>query len=224
MTITERLISLSNVKDGDFSAKLTPSVERSAVLGVKVPVLRKLAKEYYGTLQGNDFLKSLPHKYLEENSLHFFMVSLEKDFDKQIILVNQFLPYVDNWATCDEFSSATFKKNPDKLLPYIKTWIKSDKTYTVRFGIGMLLKYFLDDNYFTGVLDMVAEVKSEEYYVNMMTAWFFATALAKRYDDAIKFFTHKTLSTFCHNKSIQKACESFRISDEHKAFLKALKV
>ncbi len=224
MTITERLISLSNEKDADFSAKLIPTVARPKILGIKVPVLRRLAKEYFNTLEGKEFLNELPHEYLEENSLHFFMVGLEKDFDKQIELVNDFLPFLDNWATCDEFSSPAFRKNPDRLLPYINNWIASDKTYTVRFGIGMLLKYYLDDNYFSEVLKTVADIKSEEYYVNMMIAWFFATALAKRYDDAVKYFTTKTLSDFCHNKAIQKARESFRVSDEHKAFLKTLKV
>lgn len=224
MTITEKLISLSNEKDADFSAKLIPNIDRSKILGIKVPVLRKLAKEYFGTAEGKEFLNELPHKYLEENSLHFFMVSFEKDFDKQIELVNAFLPYLDNWATCDEFSSPAFRKHPDRLLPYINTWIDSGETYTVRFGIGMLLKYFLDDNYFPEVLKKVAIVRSDEYYVNMMIAWFFATALAKRYDDSVKYFTTKTLSDFCHNKAIQKARESYRVSDEHKAFLKTLKV
>lgn len=222
-TVTEKLLSLYDEKNADFVAKLTPTIPRERILGVKVPVLRSLGKALYGTEDGKAFINALPHRYLEENSLHFFIISNEKDFDKLIIEVEKFLPYVDNWATCDEFSSHTFKKNTNRLTPYIDKWLQSKKTYTARFAVGMLLKYYLDDNFTPSVLEKVAKIQSEEYYVNMMISWFFQTALVKQWDFAIEYIKKNRLNDFCHNKAIQKSRESLRISDERKAYLKSLK-
>ena len=152
------------------------------------------------------------------------MISLEKEFDKCIEEVEAFLPFVDNWATCDQLSPKAFKKEPEKLLPYIQAWIRSDKTYTVRFAIGMLMQHFLDERFDTKYADMVAEVRSEEYYVNMMIAWYFATALAKQYEAVLPYLKEKRLDDWVHNKAIQKSVESYRITDEQKAYLKTLKI
>lgn len=221
--VTEKLISFSDEKNADFLSKLTPTVDRKRILGVRTPILRKLAKNLYGTKEAEDFLASTPHYYLEENTLHLFLLGLEKNFEKAITKVDEFLPFVDNWATCDGFSSLAFEKNTDRLSPYIDKWISSKKTYTVRFGVGMLLRYYLDENFSEEVLSKVSKISSDEYYVNMMIAWFFATALAKKWDYAVKYIRENRLSDFCHNKTIQKARESFRITEEQKSFLKTLK-
>lgn len=222
--VTKLLINLKDDKNADFVAKLTPNVEKERILGVKVPTLRQIAKSLYASCDYKNFLSATPHYYLEENSLHLFILGYEKDFDKAVRAVDKFLPYVDNWGTCDGFSSLTFKKNTDKLTPYIDKWLKSKQTFTIRFGISMLLKYYLDENFTPDVLEKAAKIYSDEYYVNMMIAWFFATALCKQRDLAIKYIENKTLSPFCHNKTIQKARESFRISAPDKEYLKSLKV
>ena len=166
----------------------------------------------------------MPHQYFDEDQLHAFVLSLEKDFDKCIAEVEAFLPYIDNWATCDQLSPRVFKKEPEKLLPYIQSWIKSDRTYTVRFAIGMLMQHFLDEKFDVKYADMAAEVRSEEYYVNMMIAWYFATALAKQYELILPYLEEKRLDDWVHNKAIRKSVESYRITDEQKAYLKTLKV
>lgn len=222
-TVTEKLLSLTDAKNADFVAKLTPTIPRERILGVKVPVLRSLGKALYGTEDGKAFINALPHRYLEENTLHFFIISNEKDFDKLVYEVERFLPYVDNWATCDGFSSPTFKKNTDRLTPYIDKWLLSKETYTVRFAVSMLLKYYLDDDFTPSVLEKVAKIQSEEYYVNMMISWFFQTALVKQWDFAIEYIKENRLNDFCHNKTIQKSRESFRIPQERKDYLKSLK-
>lgn len=222
-TVSEKLLSLTDVKNADFVAKLTPTIPRERILGVKVPVLKSLGKALYDTDDGTEFIKTLPHYYLEENSLHFFIISNEKDFDKLIDEVERFLPYVDNWTTCDGFSSSTFKKNTERLTPYIDKWLLSKEIYTIRFAVSMLLKYYLDDKFTPSVLEKVAKIRSNEYYVNMMISWFFQTALVKQWDFAIKYIEENLLNDFCHNKAIQKSRESFRISDERKAYLKSLK-
>ena len=170
-----------------------------------------------------DFIAQLPHKFFEENQLHAFILSYMHDFDIVIREIGRFLPYVDNWATCDQMSPKVFKKNTDKLLEQIKIWIKSNKTYTIRFGVGMLMRYYLDDNFKSEYLDMVSKIKSDEYYVNMMIAWFFATALAKQYEATLPFIEGKKLDKWTHNKTIQKAIESYRISSEQKDYLRTLK-
>lgn len=208
----------------DFQAKLIPTVARDTIIGVRTPVLRKLAKEFSKTEESKLFIKTLPHQYFEENNLHGFIIEAIKNFDEAILAVKDFLPIVDNWATCDIVSPKIFKKNPQKLLPYIKTWINSDKTFTIRFGIETLMAIYLDENFLPEYLDLVANIRSEEYYVNMMIAWYFATALAKQYDSTIPYIQKKRLDDWSHNKTIQKAIESYRITNEQKQYLRSLKV
>ena len=230
--IVAELFRLQDKEYGTFQSKLIPSVSAERVIGVRTPELRALAKRLYqdGQQPGacgaelEAFLASLPHAYFEEDQLHAFVISLEKDFDKCAAEVEAFLPFVDNWATCDQLSPKAFKKEPERLLPYIRAWIKSGSTYTVRFAIGMLMQHFLDERFDTKYADMVAEVRSEEYYVNMMIAWYFATALAKQYEAVLPYLQEKKLADWVHNKAIQKSVESYRITDEQKAYLKTLKV
>ena len=205
-------------------AKIIPTVSRDRIIGVRTPALRDFAKSLSKDQDIGEFLSYLPHQYFDEDQLHAFVISLEKDFDKCIGKVNAFLPFIDNWATCDQLSPKVFKKEPEKLLSFIQTWINSDKTYTVRFAIGMLMKYFLDEHFDTKYADMVAEVRSAEYYVNMMIAWYFATALAKQYESVLPYLEDRRLADWVHNKAIQKSIESYRITDEQKAYLRTLKV
>ena len=221
--IREKLFSLRDEKYRELQKKIIPNIPGDRVIGVRTPILRNLAKELYKDEDVNSFLSDLPHKYFDEDQLHAFIISLEKDFDTCISEVKAFLPYVDNWATCDQMSPKVFKKNAKDLLPYVNEWIDSDKTYTVRFAIGMLMQHFLDEKFDTKYADMVAEVRSEEYYINMMAAWYFATALAKQYDQVIPYIEENRLSDWVHNKTIQKSVESYRISDEKKAYLRSLR-
>lgn len=223
MDIKERLFKLQDKKYGEFQVKLIPTVDPKSIIGVRTPELRKLAKEIIKENDYETFLKDLPHKYFEENQLHAFIISEIKDYDKCIEEVNKFLPYVDNWATCDQMSPKVFKKNHDKLLSHIKLWINSKETYTIRFGIGMLMEHFLNEDFKEEYLSLVSNIKSEEYYVNMMRAWFFATALAKQYNKTIRWIENNKLDTWTHNKSIQKAVESYRITPKQKEYLKSLK-
>lgn len=222
--LTEKLFALQDLSYRDFHSALMPTVDKERIIGIRVPVLRKFAGEYAKNTEVTDFLNALPHKYYEENNLHAFIIEKITDFDKALKAVDEFLPYVDNWATCDMMSPKIFAKHPDKLLDKITEWISSDKTYTVRFGIGMLMRYFLDERFDEKYLEMIASVKSEEYYLNMMVAWFFATALAKQYDVAVKFVEQNRLPVWTHNKVIQKAVESYRITDEQKKYLKTLRI
>ena len=218
---------LFKMQDKEYAAlqqKIIPTADPGSVIGVRTPELRAFAKVLYKDEGCGKFLKSLPHEYFDENQLHAFVISLEKDFDKCVQEVEAFLPYVDNWATCDQMSPKAFKKQPEKLLPYIRKWLKSDETYTVRFAIGMLMEHFLGDSFLPEYADMVAEVSSEEYYINMMRAWYFATALAKQYDAIIPYVENKRLDDWTHNKTIQKSIESCRITDEQKQYLRSLKV
>ena len=222
--LNKALLGMQDKEYAKLQVRTIPTVEPSRIIGVRTPDLRSLAKEMYKAGGYEKFLEDLPHEYFEMDQLHAFVVSLEKDFDKCAEEVEAFLPYVDNWATCDQMSPKAFKKYPDRLLPYIKKWIRSDETYTVRFAIGMLMEHFLGDGFRTEHADMVAEVRSEEYYVNMMRAWYFATALAKQYDAIISYVEDKRLDDWTHNKTIQKSIESYRISDEQKVYLRSLKV
>ena len=221
--IINNLNSLSDSKYRDFQIKLIPGKTSDQMIGVRTPDLRSYAKELSKRDDISDFLNNLPHKYFDENQLHAFVISLMKDYDKCMCEVERFLPYVDNWATCDQMSPKIFKKNKEKLLEKIRDWIASDKTYTIRFGIKMLMEHFLDDDFDLQYPDMVASVRSEEYYVNMMIAWYFATALAKQYDSILPYIEEKRLDTWTHNKAIQKSIESYRISDEQKSYLRGLK-
>lgn len=208
----------------DFQIKLIPNVNPETVIGVRTPELRKYAKQVGKRSDVGEFLNGLPHKYFEENQLHAFVISEIKDFGECVNEVCRFLPFVDNWATCDQLSPKVFKKNKVGLLQFIKNWISSDETYTVRFAVGMLMQYYLDEDFDTGYLKMVSEIRSDEYYVNMMRAWYFATALAKQYEDVLPLIENRQLDEWTHNKAIQKSVESRRISAEKKEYLKGLKV
>lgn len=207
-----------------FQSRLIPNIEPEKIIGVRTPVLRKIAKGFSKTPESKEFLQSLPHKYYEEDNVHGAIISDMKDFDEVIESLNNFLPYVDNWATCDLMSPKIFKKNTEKLLPHIHRWIKSSHTYTVRFAIEMLMSFYLGENYDDSYGQLVASVKSEEYYINMMIAWYFATALAKNYEEVLPYLQEKRLEKWTHNKTIQKAVESYRITKEQKEFLKTLKI
>ncbi len=222
--IVKELFRLRDENYAVMQTKIIPTVETERIIGVRTPALRTFAKELFRDEEADRFLASLPHQYFDENQLHAFVISLEKDFDKCMEKVEDFLPFIDNWATCDQLSPKAFKKEPEKLLPYIRSWIGSDKTYTVRFAIGMLMQHFLDERFRPEYADMVVEIKSEEYYINMMIAWYFATALAKQYESILPYLEEKRLDDWTHNKAIQKCVESRRITVEQKTFLKTLKV
>lgn len=223
MEILEELFGLQDKEYAEFQSKLTPTASKESIIGVRVPEVRKLAKQYIKEEESKEFLNKLPHKYYDENMLHGLLISEIKDYDLCIKKVDEFLPYVDNWAVCDIMSPKIFKKNKDKLIKKIKEWSKSNKTYTCRFGIEMLMSHYLDDDFKKEYLEIVASVHSEEYYVQMMVAWFFATALAKKWDDTIVYIEKNKLDTWVHNKTIQKARESYRITNEQKEYLKTLK-
>lgn len=222
--VQESLFSMQDLDYKAFHVKLIPNISEEVIIGVRTPALRKFAKEFSKTEEAREFIRILPHKYYEENNLHGFILEKIKDFDECIGEVEQFLPYVDNWATCDMLAPKVFQKNLPKLLEKIKVWIKADDTYTVRFAIEMLMKYFLDDEYDVKYPQMVAQVKSGEYYINMMIAWYFSTALAKQYDSILPFIEKKELDIWTHNKAIQKAIESRRVSQEQKDYLRTLKI
>ena len=207
-----------------FQAKLTPTIPAETFIGVRVPEVRTIAKEYIKDAGHQDFLKALPHKYYDENMLHGLLISAIKDFGEAMKETDKFLPYVDNWAVCDIMSPKVFAKHKTELLPKIREWAPSKKPYPCRFGIEMLMSHFLDADFKPEYLKIPAVVKSDEYYVNMMIAWFFATALAKQWDATIPYIEKKKFSPWVHNKTIQKACESYRITDEQKAYLRTLKV
>lgn len=222
--IRNELFKMQDIEYRDFNSKLIPTVKKEDMIGIRTPELRKYAKKLIKSEEMEEFLHSLPHKYFDENQLHAFIISEIKDFKFCIDELINFLPYLDNWATCDQLSPKIFKKYRNDLLPHIYEWLKSDKIYTVRFGIGMLMEHFLNEDFKTEYPEMVAAVRSEEYYINMMTAWYFATALAKQYESILPFIEGNKLDTWTHNKSIQKAIESNRISAEQKNYLKGLKI
>ncbi|MBQ8538474.1 MAG: DNA alkylation repair protein [Ruminococcus sp.] len=222
--ITAFLFKLKDEKYKKFTATLTPSVCESNIIGVRVPQLRSLAKKLKGTSVADEFMCALPHAYLEENHLHGYLIEFERDFDTCIEKLEKFLPYIDNWATCDTVRPKIFKKHKPELLPYIEKWIKSEHTYTVRYAIGLLLSFYLDDDFDLKHLSMVAKIKSDEYYINMMIAWYFATALAKQYESTLPYIENNALSKWTHNKTIVKACESYRVEDSHKAYLRTLRI
>ena len=222
--IRELLFKKQDIKYRDFQSKLIPGVGDDSFIGVRTPELRKLAKEISKRADIDIFLNELPHQFFDENQLHAFILSGIKDYDSCLKEVERFLPYVDNWATCDQMSPKVFKKHKKELLKSIRTWIASEETYTIRFGIKMLMEHFLDDDFDPLYPEMVAKLRSEEYYVNMMIAWYFATALAKQYESILPFIEEKRLADWTHNKTIQKAVESYRISPEQKDYLKSLKV
>lgn len=221
--IREELFKLQDVGYRDFQSKLIPNVNPDSVIGVRTPALRKYAKELAKREDIGEFLDDLPHKYFDEKQLHAFVLSVMKDYGECMSRVNVFLPYVDNWATCDQMSPKIFKKHRPELLEEIDNWLTSTETYTIRFGIGMLMEHFLDEDFKPDYLEQVAKVGSEEYYVNMMIAWYFATALAKQWDATVPYIENHKLEKWTHNKAIQKSVESYRITPEQKVYLKSLK-
>ena len=222
--IRQSLFELQDIKYRDFQAKLIPGKDTETMIGVRTPELRKLAKQMLKREDIGEFLRDLPHRYFDEDQLHAFIVSGIKEYGKCMEELMRFLPFVDNWATCDQMSPGVFKKHRPELLAEIREWLGSEHTYTVRFGIGMLMQHFLDEDFDPAYPELVAGVHSEEYYVNMMIAWYFATALAKQYDAVLPFIEGRRLDPWTHNKTIQKAVESYRISDEQKEYLRSLKV
>ena len=222
--IHEALFQLRDEKYRAFQVKLIPNIAPETMIGVRTPALRSLAKQLYRSGDYTAFLAELPHRCFDENQLHAFILSEIRDFKACIEETCRFLPYVDNWATCDQLSPKAFKRNRQRLLEYIPGWLASGQTYTVRFAIGMLMAHFLDEDFEPEYLRTVSQVRSEEYYVRMMVAWYFATALAKQYDAALPYIEGCRLDPWTHNKTIQKCVESDRIPDERKAYLKTLRV
>lgn len=222
--IRNELFRNQDEKYRDFQAKLLPILDPQTVIGVRTPILRGFAKTLYKENDFSDFLNELPHEYFDENQLHAFLISEIKDFDYCMDELNKFLPFVDNWATCDQLSPKVFKKHKQELLEQIKIWLISEKTYTLRFAVGMLMQYFLDEDFDLEYPKMLLEIRSDEYYVKMMIAWYFATALAKQYEAILPFWENKSLEKWTHNKAIQKALESYRVSDEQKIYLRTLKI
>lgn len=222
--IKSELFRMQDEQYRSFQSKLIPTVEQDTVIGVRTPELRKLAKQMVKRDDVYTFINELPHQYYDENQLHAFIVSEIKDFKCCVEEVCKFLPYVDNWATCDQMSPKIFKKHRQELLTFIREWIVSDRTYTVRFAVGMLMVHFLDEDFDLIYPEMVSKIRSDEYYINMMVAWYFATALAKQYEEVLPFIEERRLDSWTHNKAIQKSVESSRITQEQKIYLKSLKV
>lgn len=222
--ISEQLFALQDTEYQTFQSKLMPAIPSETVIGVRTPLLRKLAKELAGTPQAEEFLHSLPHRYYEENNLHAFLIEQIRDYDTVLAETETFLPYIDNWATCDCFCPKVFAKHKAELLSSIRRWLNSGKLYPVRYAMGMLMRYYLDEGFRPEYLAWVAGVHSEEYYLNMMRAWYFATALAKQPDAALPWLTERRLDVWTHNKTIQKAVESCRISPEMKQQLRELRI
>ncbi len=223
LEVQVKLFENIDEKFKEFHSSLVPNLDKDTIIGVRTPILRELAKEIARD-DAKEFLENLPHKYYEENNVHAFVIALIKDFDKCIKEIDKFLPYVDNWATCDGLRPKVFAKNKDKLLAKIKEWIKSDKVYTIRFAIEMLMVHFLDDDFDPKNHTLVLEVTNQDYYVKMMKAWYFATALAKQYDKSVFVLEEKLLGIWTHNKTIRKCVESFRVTEKNKQYLKTLAI
>ncbi|MEA4824459.1 MAG: DNA alkylation repair protein [Clostridiaceae bacterium] len=220
--IRERLFVWQDLSYREFQSRLMPTVEKARVIGVRTPAVRRLARELSGTADGEAFCALLPHRYYEEDNLHAFLLERITDYDRTVAALERFLPYVDNWATCDMMSPKAFLARPEGFYEQCVRWTQSARTYTARFGIGMLMRYYLEDGFRAETLELVASVKTEEYYVHMMVAWFFATALSKQYDAAIPYLEGHRLDTPTHRKAIRKAIESDRIDDRTKAYLRTL--
>ena len=223
MTVYDLLLSKQDKEYQEFQSKLVPNISKDSIIGVRTPDMKAIAKELFGTKEADKFLKELPHKYYEENLIHTFLIAMIKDYDECVKEFDRFLPYADCWPVTDQSSPKSFKKNHDKLIKDTKRWINSNHTYTARFGLRILMNEFLDDDFKPEYLKLASEKKGDDYYLKMMVAWYFATALAKQYDATITYFENHILDPWTHNKAIQKAIESFRVSDEHKAYLRTLK-
>mgnify|MGYP003160300140 CR=1 FL=1 len=222
--VRKRLFEMQDTGYRDFHARLVPTVEKEKIIGIRTPILRKFAKEFGKTERSEMFLKVLPHQYYEENNLHGLLIEQIRDYDKCLKELERFLPYIDNWATCDMLAVKVVKKHLDTFIDEIYRWMESDYTYTIRFGVNMLMRYYLEDAFRMEYPEKVAQVRSEEYYVNMMRAWYFATALAKQYEKILPFIEEQKLDIWTHNKTIQKAIESYRITPEQKEYLRGLKI
>ena len=223
MTVYDRLIEVKDDAYREFQAKLVPNIPPETILGVRTPDMRKIAKEVFESPDRDAFLCDLPHKYYEENLIHFFVISMIKDFDECVGAVEAFLPYVDCWPVSDQATPKAFRKNHEKLLPYIRKWIASEHVYTARFGMRMLMNEFLGSDFRPEYPELVANKKGDDYYLKMMAAWYFATALAKNYDETVSYFEEHRLDEWVHRKAIQKAVESYRVTEEHKEYLKSLR-
>ena len=222
--VQTRLFKLQDLKYRDFHAKLMPTVNKEKIIGVRTPALRVFAKKYGKTDEAKEYLQILPHQYYEENNLHGLLIEQIKDYDTCLEELERFLPYIDNWATCDMLAVKVVKKPLDTFIDEVYRWMESDHAYTIRFGISMLMRYYLEDAFQMEYPEKVVQIRSEEYYVNMMRAWYFATALAKQYDKILPFIEKQKLDVWTHNKTIQKAIESYRITPEQKEYLRGLKI
>ena len=221
--LQKQLFELQDLKYRDFHSKLMPETDKETVIGIRTPVLRKCAKEFAGTSEAEAFLRQLPHRYYEENNLHMMLITGIKDYEKCMEEIQRFLPCIDNWATCDYPAPKCFARHKDQVLEEAKRWISSGETYVIRYGIGMLMRLFLDEDFSSEYLEMAAAVQSQEYYVNMMIAWYFATALAKQWDATVPYIEQHKLSDWVHRKTVQKAVESYRITPEQKEYLKGFR-
>mgnify|MGYP000845769557 FL=1 len=221
--LQKQLFELQDLKYRDFHSKLMPETDKETVIGIRTPVLRKFAKEFAGTSEAEAFLRQLPHRYYEENNLHMMLITGIKDYEKCMEEIQRFLPCIDNWATCDYPAPKCFARHKDQVLEEAKRWISSGETYVIRYGIGMLMRLFLDEDFSSEYLEMAAAVQSQEYYVNMMIAWYFATALAKQWDATVPYIEQHKLPDWVHRKTVQKAVESYRITPEQKEYLKGFR-
>lgn len=224
MSILEQLYALQDTGYADFQSGLVPNIPRERFIGVRMPNMRRLAKQMAKEDAAQAFMAAVPHTYYDENILHALLICEKRDYEACVQAIDAFLPYVDNWAVCDILSPKALSKNKPDLLNHIRRWIASAHPYTCRFGMEMLMTHYLDAEFKTEYLDWVADIRSEEYYLRMMQAWFFATALAKQYDAALPYIENRRLDKWTHNKAIQKSIESFRVSDEHKAYLRGLRI
>ncbi len=222
--LQKELFELQDIKYKEFHQKLMPTVNPDKVIGIRTPVLRKFAKEFGKKEEAESFLKNLPHKYYEEDNLHAFLLEEIKDYETLIEELNKFLPFVDNWATCDMMRPKILKNHKTELLEDIKRWLNSKDTYTIRFAVNCLMNHYLEEEFNTEYIEWVKNIKSEEYYINMVRAWYFATALAKQYAETIKVLENNKLDKWTHNKTIQKSIESYRITKEQKEYLRKLKI
>ncbi len=223
MNVTEKLFSLQDKEYREFHSRLMPNIAPERVIGIRIPVLRKLARELIKNGEAEGFIGTLPHFYYEENNLHAFIIEQIRDYDLLIKELDRFLLFVDNWATCDSLRPKAFAENTDRLIGDAFRWMSSSHEYTVRFGIEIMMLYFLDGNFKKDFPKRIAEIESDKYYINMMIAWYFATALAKQWDAVIPFIENNQLGTWIHNRTIQKATESLRITPEQKKYLRTFK-
>lgn len=221
--LQKELFALQDQKYRDFHSKLLPGIDKGSIIGIRTPVLRKFAKEFAKREEAGKFLQDLPHQYYEENNLHMMILTGIKGYDKCLEEIKKFVPYINNWATCDLPLPKCFSKHKEELLPQIREWIASDHTYTIRYGLGTLMSLYLDEDFKPEYLELAASVRSEEYYVNMMMAWYFATALAKQWEATVPYIEQRKLPQWVYRKTIQKAVESYRITPEQKTYLKSFR-